>query len=653
MQKKAVIFFIVWATWISFEYLLGPYSHVRIFDAGNLHLPLLIAQRIQITKYGLSYFGNFFASGVDLTTLNFAPFSTFNNFLFFVFNGYFAYGILMFIQRFIASFFMYRLCKDVLKLKVTPSLFAALAYSLYNFSIDNYTIYHQLSEPGFPLFLWLIHYVPNVQSKLKYICSFIIGASWGFSTYLALGIPFFIPGAALWFLLIDQQKKKSFWALFLLIIVGAALVSIPQVWALILNIPNSHRSLWGSNNYVAQNPFQEYIIAILIAIGTYKLQFFLSFISVLLMKKNVIFKQSNLMKLIVISCSILIISPAFSVLELIFKTHLGLFESFQFSRFYILLPFFLTVTTATFLNSLLSIKKQKYHIGLLLLVIAFAFIFIETIKIKIDTVLNYAPYKLLYELPELKELRQNDQSIYRVATINGGGLRSAYLYAYGFETVDGYAWVYPKTYFQYWSEVIAKRIKNDPVFYNDFETFGSRMSLYGPNDFDTISEIPFNNYYDLDLLSLANVKYIISKKPISNSNLTLLPSEYREYLKGTGKLTGFKKLALFIQGKYYGDPIFIYRNKKVLPRFFVRRDDDESSGDVNVLEYSPDRIRLSVNADTDSKLIASINYYPYWHAYSNGKEVSIHTFSGTFMSINLEKGSRILEIDYLPPYRVL
>src|SRR3990167_1365292 len=99
---NAFLFFLVWSIWLSAEFLLGPFSHVRIHDAGDGFLPQAIAAKIQFEKYGLSYFAPYMASGVDAHSQILVPFSSLNNLLFTILPGYAALGIIMFLQRFIA-----------------------------------------------------------------------------------------------------------------------------------------------------------------------------------------------------------------------------------------------------------------------------------------------------------------------------------------------------------------------------------------------------------------------------------------------------------------------------------------------------------------------------------------------------------------------
>ena len=105
-------------------------------------------------------------------------------------------------------------------------------------------------------------------------------------------------------------------------------------------------------------------------------------------------------------------------------------------------------------------------------------------------------------------------------------------------------------------------------------------------------------------------------------------------------------------GKYYGPGLFIYENKKVLPRFYVLNNGQVQENQVKILKYSPDRIELIAQAQDDSKLIATINYYPFWEAHVNGIAKTLSVEKSTFISLNLDKGINRIILKYNPPYKL-
>ena len=171
-----------------------------------------------------------------------------------------------------------------------------------------------------------------------------------------------------------------------------------------------------------------------------------------------------------------------------------------------------------------------------------------------------------------------------------------------------------------------------------------------------------------DLLSLANVRYVISPVRLSGSGLSLVSADVRG-------------------GPW---PLYIYENMHVLPRYFVvgsiraypsepdvltamddasleelgsiafvRTQDSaglptvESGsfvGRVALESYAADRVALSVTATDRGLLVCTMNYSPYWHAYVDGRKTNAILVDSTFIGVPLPSGSHQVELRYEPPY---
>ena len=78
-----------------------------------------------------------------------------------------------------------------------------------------------------------------------------------------------------------------------------------------------------------------------------------------------------------------------------------------------------------------------------------------------------------------------------------------------------------------------------------------------------------------------------------------------------------------------------------------------SSGEITVKHYSPDKIVLSVNLDGPMILVVSNNYSPYWKCRVDGKEKEIFPAYHTFWGVLLEGGgTKEVVFEYCPPYRI-
>lgn len=612
-------------------------------------LPQLIASKIQFQRYGMSYFASYMASGVDAASLALVPFSNLNSALFIILPGYLAYGILMFLQRFLASYFTYRLCKDILNLSTIPSIFAGILFSLLNFSTYSFTVYHQLGLPAAPFILWSLEKIIQKETLKKYLTLIAFSLFVGFSTYFAHSTPYLFIFILIWFLVFRKITNRHLIFALAVFFVCVLIVQAENILISLRTNPFSQRSSWdlSSESFYPQGPvvsvlknIRDTIITNIISISIIALA--------LILKKT---KQQYFKKMLFLSILFIFLPEAYRLIQPSLVQAFGPLATFPLYRMYMFIPLILSLTAASVLVPLLKIKKIKIvkNIAAILLLV----LFISSVKIKIQTAKNYSPYRSLYMHPDLVDLATvvKDQK-WRVSTVTGGGVRPSYALAHGLETVDTYITLYPQTYHQYWSKVISNRIKDDKSKYDDFVGWGNRIYLYGPKNYNDLESIKFNDYYNLDLLSLINVKYIISQKPVSDPSLELLPSTYREKLTGWDELNKFQKLKIFLKGQYFGPSLYIYENKKALPRLFAIEGNQISQQIVKIIHYSPDKITLSIASSKPITFIATINYYPWWEAHINGRETKISKYEDTFMRLEIPEGDNVITLEYKPPYKI-
>ena len=318
-------------------------------------------------------------------------------------------------------------------------------------------------------------------------------------------------------------------------------------------------------------------------------------------------------------------------------------------------------------------------------------------------------FAYMYRHPDLLKLAVDNKNTppYRVATpfilSDTGYIIPTFTWSYGFEAVDGYVSMYSKRYHSYWLRILAKQ--EGSKRYEDFKRNASAIYLIGnPTDRGPMCSdqsmscpVEFEKDYDLELLSLANVRYFISARKLSSPYLTLLPSGTREVLVKRQTALLRERLKYKLAGKYVGPPLYIYKNKMAFPRFFiaggvrlfdnkesllpalskakasdmrknafVRRDDisnpvlaqslyqlqssGEEGGTVKILQNDRDEIVLQVEMSRPRVLVATNNFSPFWKADLNGQPLIIFPVYNTFQGILIPKGSHTLRLRYLPPY---
>jgi len=583
-------------------------------------------------------------SGVDASAQSLLPLSNINSMAFILLPGWMAYGILMFIQRFLASYFTYKLAKEYLNFKQFPSIIAGLIFSLLNFSMYSFTLYHAFGLPALAFIIWSLEKINVKKKSTSFVYLLCFGILIGFCNYFVYFTPYLLPFIFFWFLYIRNQTSKRLILNLFIFSLGTLLPMIPNILATIYNSQLSQRAIFNlsSEGFAPQGRY----LTAFYRIATLVESYYLSVVLIVALLARVRFRSEISKKLAITAIGLSLITFIYKLIQPSLAQIPNVIKSFSFDRFEIIIPFVLALLLGSLITAIP--RPSKAFVIFLLLVI-----FIASLKVKVETVKNYAPYRSLYMHPDLKAASEEiDSSKWRVATVTGGGVRPSYPLSNGLYSVDSYLTLYPKGYHEFWKGVIDKRIANDKSRYEDFVDWGSRVYLYGPNNFDQLNIINFSEFYDLDLLSLANTKYILSMKPLDDPNLILMPSIYRKETSEWGSWRMPQKLKFFLSGKYYGMPIFVYENAKVFPRFFLDKNGKKSDEGIKIINYSPDKIELSVVATNNANLIASINYYPYWEIYINGKKQKIDLYKDTFISTRIKKGDNKVLMFYNPPYRI-
>src|SRR3989344_1832697 len=178
-------------------------------------------------------------------------------------------------------------------------------------------------------------------------------------------------------------------------------------------------------------------------------------------------------------------------------------------------------------------------------------------------------------------------------------------------------------------------LQQDRTFYRVYERSGilpqHLSTKYGIQSAGGYSSVTIKHYDELiknainlssndenisKILGLANVKYILSSKELTNQRFE----------------------------KVYSNSNFIYLNKDFLPRTYIL----ENLKEADIIYYSPNRINLEISMDKSGTLILSEVYYPGWKAYDNGKQTKISKANYAFRSIYLDKGEHKIEFVYKP-----
>lgn len=195
----------------------------------------------------------------------------------------------------------------------------------------------------------------------------------------------------------------------------------------------------------------------------------------------------------------------------------------------------------------------------------------------------------------------------------------------------------------------------DPLYIQDYGKFIKYVSSGQTHGLDR-SVVLFNTrgVYSNEAIDFLGIKYVVHKY-LDNDKPWAFPFErYSEtsftkifddgYYQVFENKNAFDKLLLLPIGLVVDDRIDnflrLIENRQILT--------GKELGNVKIVDYKQNYIRLKVDAKEQSVLVLTDSYYPGWRVKINGGEEKIHRFSTAFRSVIVPQGESIVEFYYLP-----
>jgi hypothetical protein len=717
--------FTLWAFWLSFLYFaLGPASYVKVPDCGNGTLPsrMISAERFLHGQHG--YWMDYSGCGTDRVLNNFRleP----HCILLALLPGWLGYGLIMLGQRFIAGYFFFLIAKNDLKFPAVAALLTGLAYALFHqagihWQWDGFTLYDGLGIPGLPLLFWMT----NRLVERRWIVA--LPAATAMGVVLALSAPYFqtlfFPFLALfWYTFIQPAWSWKRLALLSCVFAGWAIITAPEALAAAMYVPLSHRS---EIVVRSQSPYVKYIEnvqhwpnAVLQSNAAY-----LAVAAVALLCSR--FRDRRLVATSIAIGSILLFVTHYYFFNDHWLSHLGILSSFHFHRFIYLVPFLCALAMGLGLaalpaDTILTLSNRltglRLDVAQVVTVLAAVILVCRSADINVDRwkqLWRGENYTCLYRHPDLLDLAQRRESEpdFRVACVSdlwrgklsmGVSHRWTHspgvVWAYGLETTDGYQVLYSLRYKQFWSEVLYPLFCIDEIRAKHHVFWGNMVFLWHPSDDEM--DLPLQDYYNLNLLSLTNTKYLIAANPLDDPSLELLPSAGREDYEDLDDKNSTQRFFAGLQGRWGFRPLYIYKNPNCFPRYFLARnvqlyDDadsavydlrnrslewlrntvsvyrndlpadvdlsalednsltscDDSIGEVTVISRASDRVELEFTAAQQCVLFLSQTWHPGWQATLDGESTPVFPADHAFQGIHIPAaGKHRVVLTYHPAY---
>jgi hypothetical protein len=277
------------------------------------------------------------------------------------------------------------------------------------------------------------------------------------------------------------------------------------------------------------------------------------------------------------------------------------------------------------------------------------------------------------------ESRQGDA--FRVVTVSdaaAGRQQAAFAWPHGLETADGYSPLYGRRYQEFWGKTIEPVLSREPGLSSYFWGWGNRVYLWAPEWASAGGgSIELASIADAELLALANVRYVISDRPLRTGSSVV------EVRPGSG--TPFVYEAMSLLPRYYlATGILCFQESRsalaamasaslgeLATVAFVTEGDIGDAGlggltvssagcaarrspatplSVEVLRESDSGVTLRTRAGSKAVLIASLAYSEFWKARIDGRAQPTFPVDHCFVGVAIPAGTAIVVLEYDPPY---
>ncbi len=727
----------------SFEsWAFGPFSWMYGYGAGLESIPVQLA--LSEPQRNFALWETFDLGGLDrLAFLGNADPVQFEMLLFSTLPPWLANGLHRFLQYFAAIFFAARVAEEQIGLDRRWSTLAGWLFACLSY----FTFGQLLTLPGVPLVLWLLQ--RTVEARRRWWMPVLAGVLVSLCTTFTFGVPYLLVFAVLWLAIVRGVRGWRAIAQFTVFAAVLMAVKSPQLLAAAANAPFSHRAGWQlepfqwsfDRLFYWQPQFDLFdqdksIRPVTMLLPPLGLAVGLAMV--------LLWRLSRPREAAPFVAPFLRVTGIYALLsqkwlwlgaQVLIAAVFPWVRGFSMGRFWEIPEAFLVSLGLTLCGrlawSVVLTTPPRRAMAATAAVGFVAFMIIEP-KIFLFYPLGVDDWgERNYQAAGVEALKREDTSLYRVASVLP--LQPAYAYAQGLEAADGWANLYPLVYRELWLRVLAPLFKELPqtrkVFGVDtgraednFLFLGAGLIQPGVGllpDEDVWQALrrgfDLDRRFNLDLLRMLNVKYLLSEYPLRGTGVTLVhaPAKWPDWPRPRDRNTGialpprqpsladfgaaapfaqpFWDLAEAWKRRAAGKDVFIYALDRALPRFRLvdrvevepdgtaaldrlsamslaelrstavlegadgaglARRDGFAKGTATPVRIMPDTIDLDVTLDGPGFLVVAMTWNPYWTALVDGEPRPLLRANHAQYGLALPAGARHVRLAYVPPYSV-
>jgi hypothetical protein len=729
---------LVGAAAFTFEsWLLGSVAWIYGYGAGVETLPahLALSQGDRL----FSFWAPFAAGGIDRLAFwgNADPFNI-EPLLIAAFPVWLANGMHRLLQYWIAIFFAARVAREQLAL---DDRWAGVAGILHG-SFSYFTFGEMLAFPAVPMLVWLL--VKIRDSGLGLWAAALVGLAFSTFTTFTHSVPYLAFFGLLWIAIVRRDLSTRMMGVYVVFFLSMVVGDAPQLAAALLNAPLSHRGAFPAETVTLsvdsllyrQLQFDYFNQDPILKIVTRDLPLPALIVGALLAWRarrsdQPVAQVAQLFLRLFLVYLLLSQRWAWVGIQNLVAEALPWVRGIYMGRFFTLPASFLV---GAGLAATLFLASRELGGGrparLILPAVTAAFVLFMLIRPRVFLFYRVGVDgwgQADYRVAALEDLRRSQSEPFRVASVLP--LQPAYAYAQGFETADGWANLYSRYYRELWLQVLQPLFANLPGAKQIFAPDEGRpqdhyiflgADLVTPNVGLLPGEYPetalregfdVDRRFDLNLLGLLNVRYVLSELPLKSTRLRLVhrpdpaPSvaQARDWATGwfsparepsgrnvaEGAATAWRDLRAGLDRRLHGKDVFIYELLTFVPRFrfasvvlftpdgastlkildsldspslartAVVEESDRPPEGLNgaecatpprMIRQTSDEIEIATECDAKSLLVAAMNWSPYWRAWVDGEPAHVLRVNHAHIGIGIPHGQRRIRLVYAPPY---
>ncbi len=533
-----------------------------------------------------------------------------------------ASGILVWIQRFFSAYFTALVCEEQLGMTRKAGALTGLFHAAFYF----YTVGELLSlTAGVPFLLWLFGRIRNSRSALRWTVVSAVGFS--FFTVFGGSMPYLMTILVGWFVIVHRERSIRFFSCVAVFTLVVGICDAPQLVAQLCNAPLAHRSRWpgramdwspmglvsyqNGSDYFNQDKLVGGVVTWL-PIALIPIFCFAAY------KRRAQGQLERIYLRIGLFYLLLSLKGLFLFLRSAVALVLPWIGTVDMGRFHatgapFLVGILLGIGTLAVAPKLVPSSRAR-RVGAIAMGALLGFLLIWP-KISLFYPLMVDGWgEKHYQVRALDRLREMDPEPFRVASVME--LHPTFAYGQGLETADGWSNLYPRVYSELWVRVLDPLFRKLPrnrqfldlaegAHWEHYVFLGSTLivpdlGLPPGDDPRKVLEEGFDidDRFNLHLLSLLNVKYLLSEYPLRGSSLRLVhapesppthpvsrdfatgfvnsPRPGHEKISQLSYWPGLRRFRMDVRDavkrQNRGKDVYIYGNTLALPRYrFVRR----------------------------------------------------------------------------------